>query len=451
MHSIWQLEKTFSPHHEQKYRAARWRNDLISSLACVGLIILIQLSDIHVDMTLHMFFNHQHDSTSLLMVKVLAVCRFGFILYSVLFGAWLLKMIMRPEPLYQKYDRHIFVWLMLLVFITSYTSFLFPRWYTIGAMVHIPALLLFYLIIPQHNFWLRISPGLSFTVAQFILYALYKTPPPLFGFTSVYSGYILSNIIGIIYSNRLYLNERRNFALHRKKDRLTSLLVADKKKLQREKELVAHYEAELHRQEVQREKIKALQAQIKPHFLFNSLSTIAYYCRTNSKVAYQLVNDLATYLQSTFILQSQTIPWEDELRLVRAYLSIEAARMEERLSYTIEETGDLNECRLPSFTLQPLVENAVRHGLASLHGGGALTVNAREMLDHYYFEVKDNGCGFNPTQKPNAISMEGKASGGIGLPNIEERLQGLYGCGLRIDSRPGEGTLVSFCIPKQKR
>jgi sensor histidine kinase YesM len=369
----------------------------------------------------------------------------------MLFGAWLLKMLVKPKPFYQKYDRYLFFWLMLLALIVSCSNFTNPPWYTGEAASQIPCLILFYLLIPQHKFWMRVLPSLSFTVVQVIQYTFFKTPPPLLGFVSVYTGYTLVNIVGIIYSIRHYMNERRNFALHRQKDRLTSLLVADKKKLQLEKELVAHYEAELRKQEVQREKLKTLQAQIKPHFLFNSLNTIAFYCRTNSGLAYKLVNDLATYLQSAYKLQSQTISWEDELKLVRAYLSIEAARMEERLNFSFEETGNLNDCYLPPFTLQPLVENAVRHGLAPLTKGGTLKILACETMDHYYVEVKDNGCGFNPDQKPNTIHNGNEASGGIGLTNIEERLQGLYGCGLTIDSHPGAGTLVSFCIPKQKR
>ena len=448
MRSIWQLEKTFTPPVEHEYRAARWRNDLIICLVSVGLIILIQFVDFHSNMTLHMYYSRMHYSTGLMWIRFLSLGRMGFVLCSALFGAWLLWMLVKPKPLYQKYDRYLFIWIMLLTGITSCNGFISPRWYPLSVVSHIPALLLFYLIIPQHNFWLRIFPGLSFTVVQIILYAFFKTPPPLFGFTGVYSGYILSNIIGIIYSHRLYMHERRNFALHRKKDRVTALLKEDKQKLQQEKELVAHYEAELRKQEVRREKLKALQAQIKPHFLFNSLSTIAFYCRTDSGKAYQLVNNLSTFLQSTFTLQSQTVLWEDERQLVRAYLAIESARMEERLHFSIEETGDLSACHIPPLTIQPLVENAIRHGLAPLPGGGALKITAREMPDHYFFEVKDNGRGFNPTPPANTIPHEAKASGGIGLPNIEDRLQGLYGSGLKINSLPGEGTGVSFRIPK---
>ena len=443
-HSIRRLEKTFTPRVEQEYRAARWRTDLIICLSCVVLLTLINLGKLYSDSTLEAAYIRQHDFTLQILVRVLSFCRIGFTLFSILFGVWLLKMLAKPKPFYQKYDRYVFFWLISLGMITNLTHFTTPRWPTevAGPMV---ALILYYLVLPQHNFWLRILPNLFFTVLQLILYAFGKTPasPPIH--TNFYFSYILSNMIGIIYSHRLYMNERRNFALHRKKDRMTALLTADKKKLQREKELVARYEAELRRQEVGREKLKALQAQIKPHFLFNSLSTIAFYCRTNATLAYQLVNDLATYLQNTFALQSQVISWDDELKIVRAYLSIEAARMEERLNFSIEETGDLNECRLPPFTVQPLVENAIRHGLSSLPGGGALTIAARAMPDHYYFEVKDNGRGFNPKHQPNTGHRDGN---GIGLLNIEERLRGLYGHGLRIDSRPGGGTLVSFSIPK---
>ncbi|HBE76897.1 MAG TPA: hypothetical protein DDW65_03830 [Firmicutes bacterium] len=437
---------------------------------------LINLAKFHADFALQMASIRQHDLTSQMLVRVLFFCRIGFVLHSILFGVWLVKMLVRPKPnfnmdpasspshpggmnslnqelaglRFKKYDRYYFLWQISMALITSFSNFSLPGWY-IGVLAsQLPGLFLYYLIVPQHNLWFRIIPNLFFTGIQLILFALDQSKPPLIGFISVYTSYILTNIVGIVYSHRFYINERRNFALLRKKDRLTAKLSADKRQLQQEKELVAHYEAELRKQEVQREKIKALQAQIKPHFLSNSLSTIAFYCRTDSGLAYKLVNDLAVYLQSTFALQSQTIPWEEELRLVRAYLSIEAARMENRLSFSIEESGNLDECHLPPFTLQPLVENAIRHGLAPLPDGGTLTIIARETPEHYYFAVKDNGQGFDPSQKPNFVPKQDRTPGGIGLSNIEERLQGIYGCGLRIESRRGAGTLISFRIPKQK-
>jgi ABC-type Na+ efflux pump permease subunit len=158
-------------------------------------MILIELNNLRTDFSVRALYTRQHNPTVLLLITVLSLVRAGFILYSLFLGAWLFAKRNRSEPSCREYDRYIFLWLMALSLITSFTNFATPRWYTLMAASQIPALLLFYLIIPQHNFWPRIFPGLTFTVIQLVLYATYKTPPPVFGFVSVYVGYVLSNII----------------------------------------------------------------------------------------------------------------------------------------------------------------------------------------------------------------------------------------------------------------
>jgi hypothetical protein len=444
-------EPKFVPRLEHQYRATRWQRDIITCLICVSVNVILILTTFDGDQLLHKMYTDQHLETLNSLLQALYYGRAGFILCSALLCGWLLTVLSKPTPAnFQKYDTRLLTWEILLIVMISYSNLTRPSWYTAETAIQIPGLFMLYLILPQHNVWFRILPPLAFTGFELILYTIYKTPPAPLHFGSIYNGLVMSNGIGIFFANQLYGNERNNFLLHRKKDRLVSLLLKKKKQLQQEKQLISHYQAELRRKEVRRERIKALQAQIKPHFLFNSLSTIAFYCRTKPDKAYQLVNNLGTFLQSTFTLQRQEILWGDELKLIHTYLNIEAARMEERLRFSIDETGDLSACRLPPFTVQPLVENAVRHGLATLPEGGTVKINVRELPENYYFEVQDNGCGFQPDRKPSARNARDPKSGGIGLANIEERLQALYGCGLQITSTLGEGTTVSFAIPKNK-
>lgn len=190
-----------------------------------------------------------------------------------------------------------------------------------------------------------------------------------------------------------------------------------------------------------------LQAQIKPHFLYNALNTIAEYCETNPKEAGRLILSLSRYLRGTLDFEnlSGMISLEKELALVKAYTAIEKSRFEEiQVEYNVPE--DLPKMSLPPLTLQPLVENAIKHGLRKRQGGGYVQVHVEIAGDHLLFCVEDNGAGI-PEDKLDALLAQPGEGGGIGLYNIHSRLVRFYGKGLTIDSVSGAGTKVRFVIP----
>jgi len=199
-----------------------------------------------------------------------------------------------------------------------------------------------------------------------------------------------------------------------------------------------------------RAELTALQAQINPHFLFNAINTIVSYCRTEPNTARRLLLDLAAYFRRNLERAGDFCTLEEELAHVHAYLALEQARFGDRLRLVEEISPDLKAIKLPRLTLEPLVENAVKHGIAPLAGGGTVCIRA-ERRDHgVELTVADTGVGMAP-ETLAAVLKGCPASGGIGLCNVEERLKSIYGLerGLRIESAPGAGTVVSFSLPEE--
>ncbi len=189
-----------------------------------------------------------------------------------------------------------------------------------------------------------------------------------------------------------------------------------------------------------------LQAQIKPHFLYNALNAIAYVSEKDGQRGSDLTMDLAVYLRNSleFNDMGKTVPLEKELGFVNTYFRIEKARFGERISLEldIDAPGSL---RVPMFVLQPLVENAVRHGIAKKTTGGKVTLSVKKAAEEVLFRVEDNGAGIRPEKLPGILDGTG-ASKGVGLVNIHQRLISLYGKGLEITSLPGKGVSVSFAL-----
>ena len=448
-------EKLLPEALEQKYRAACWRRDIYSATICLGVCLVFLFMSLWYDTIILQFHETGTFTISASIISLVFVLRIISIVFTLLLMVWLYKS--RNFFHFAAYDTYLFIWLFLnsgMVLLSELTR---PAWYYVGAVSHTAIVMMLYLVLPLHNLFLRTLTPLLFTTGYFFIYAYFKEPVPLLGFSGIYLGFILINILGIIVSHITHTLNRRQFALDLEKDQLVTLLASGKealeqknRELEREKELVACYQAELHKQEVQREKMRTLQAQIKPHFLYNTLSTIGYYCRHQPEQAYTLINDLAVYLQGAFKLQNEKISLENEMELVRAYLDIESVRMADRLQVRFEVAGDFSSCRLPPFTIQPVVENAVRHGLAPLPKGGQLKVIAREEANAYYFAVTDNGVGISEEKQAVLLSSRDKNSdGGIGLANVHERLITLCGSSLNIDSRVNGGTTVFFSIAKR--
>ncbi len=197
--------------------------------------------------------------------------------------------------------------------------------------------------------------------------------------------------------------------------------------------------------------IKHLQSQINPHFLFNSLNTIGSFCRTNADKARELIHELASYLRTNFRDNGSFIKVSEELEQVRSYLSIEQARFGERIRVSMDIESGSEEWPVPPLTIQPLVENAVKHGLSGLENGGRVSISVSQCNGELHVLVQDDGVGMD-TERIEKIftrnGLEDKTSG-IGLNNINQRLERIYGpeYKLQIDSQPEHGTSVHLKVP----
>ncbi|WP_042165910.1 ATP-binding protein [Paenibacillus gorillae] len=187
-----------------------------------------------------------------------------------------------------------------------------------------------------------------------------------------------------------------------------------------------------------------LQAQIKPHFLYNALNTIIAFCPTEPYKAMDLLIELSQYLRSSFDFRNRDrlISLDKELELVQSYLTLEKARFNERLKVELDLEGDMH-VRIPPLCIQPLVENAINHGVMKKEPGGTVTIKVRQTESLISIEVADNGVGVDEERLSRALS-DGER---VGLKNINRRLRMLYGEELHVASQPMQGTTVSFQIP----
>ena len=188
-------------------------------------------------------------------------------------------------------------------------------------------------------------------------------------------------------------------------------------------------------------RISIMLSQIQPHFMHNMLTTIMYMCRTEPEEAEKTVGQFADYLRANMdsITLKQCIQFETELKHVKTYWSLEEKRFGDKIRavYDIQE----NSFMLPSLTIQPIVENAVKHGMRK---GKQLTVTIRTYSDvnNYYVEINDDGRGFDV----NAFENDGKSH--IGIKNVQQRLKMMCGGELMVNSVPDQGTDAVIKIPK---
>ncbi len=193
--------------------------------------------------------------------------------------------------------------------------------------------------------------------------------------------------------------------------------------------------------------IAFLRSQIKPHFLYNALNSIAALCIDEPLKAEDLIVQLSEYIRNSFDFKKldSLVTIDKELELVNAYLNIEKARFGSRLDIEYDIDENLN-ILIPPLILQPLVENAVRHGLMSKLQGGTVRITIKKMNSTGSFRVEDNGKGMNRAKVEEILDSNIERKG-VGIWNINQRLKLLYGKGLEFDSREGAGTAVSFHIP----
>lgn len=190
--------------------------------------------------------------------------------------------------------------------------------------------------------------------------------------------------------------------------------------------------------------LKALQAQINPHFLFNALHTISSFVRINPDKAREIIMDLSTYLRYNLENSAKLVPLHMELNQVNAYVNIEKARFGDKISLTCNIPNDLMDIKLPNLTIQPLVENSIKHGILKKREGGNINISAYKEKNGCIIIIEDNGVGIEHEIIRNINSTISK---NIGLKNVHNRLKLLFGKGLVIQ-RLKEGTKISFYIEK---
>ncbi|WP_340026846.1 ATP-binding protein [Paenibacillus sp. FSL K6-1096] len=194
-----------------------------------------------------------------------------------------------------------------------------------------------------------------------------------------------------------------------------------------------------------------LQAQIQPHFLFNALNAISALSDINLDKMRDLLDEFTNYLRNKFKFHNMDslVPVEEELSLVRSYLYIEQVRYEDRLQ-VIWKMDDYGSLRVPFLSIQPLVENAIKHGIMKRKRGGSIQIRITVMKTHAEITVEDDGDGMNELQLQRILERNPDSSSGVGLINTDQRLKRHFGTGLNILSTPDEGTAVTFQVPLKR-
>jgi two-component system LytT family sensor kinase len=192
-----------------------------------------------------------------------------------------------------------------------------------------------------------------------------------------------------------------------------------------------------------------LRAQISPHFVYNALTAIESFVRSDPDRARDLLVGFAEFTRSTFREHSQYVSLAEELHLVESYLELERARFGDRLVVSLRVAPEILPVRVPSLVLQPLVENAIRHGLERRSGSSHLQIIAADGGHEAVVTVEDDGAGADPQQLHDILSGR-RPTDSVGLRNVDERLRATFGSsyGLTIETGMGAGTKVTMHLPK---
>ena len=208
------------------------------------------------------------------------------------------------------------------------------------------------------------------------------------------------------------------------------------------------YKEAIHYQQVQRElyeaKVNVMVSQIQPHFMYNALSSIAILCKLNPDTAYNATVTFSDYLRGNMdsLKQTAPVPFEKELDHLKKYLYIEKLRFDSKLNieYDIQDT----DFEIPLLSIQPLVENAVKHGVGMKKKGGTVKIITRETETTHEVIIEDDGVGFDVNEKKN----DGLSH--VGMENTKKRLHDMCGGEVIITSEPGKGTVARVIIPKKE-
>ncbi|WP_338017962.1 sensor histidine kinase [Streptomyces taklimakanensis] len=199
--------------------------------------------------------------------------------------------------------------------------------------------------------------------------------------------------------------------------------------------------------------LRTLRAQISPHFVHNSLAVIAAHIRSDPGRARRLLTDFADYLRYSFSTAGDYVTVADELQATQTYLELQRARFDDRMEITVRMAPEVLPVAIPFLVVQPVVENAVRHGLEKKAGPGHIGVSGFGEGPLCVIEIEDDGVGMEPELARAILAGVGPPARSVGLANVDRRLRTVYGpeYGLVIETAPGSGTKVTIRVPKFMR
>jgi len=198
--------------------------------------------------------------------------------------------------------------------------------------------------------------------------------------------------------------------------------------------------------------VRALRAQISPHFVYNSLTAIASFTRSDPEQARELLLEFADFTRYSFRRHGDFTTLAEELHNIDRFLLLSGARFGDRLRVTLRIAPEVLPVAMPFLSLQPLVENAVRHGLEGKPGPGRIILLAEDAGSECLISVEDDGVGMDPDDMRRVLAGEVSSEAGIGLANVDQRLRQVYGdsYGLVVETALGAGTKVSLRVPKYR-
>ncbi|MFI5841140.1 sensor histidine kinase [Catenuloplanes sp. NPDC051500] len=208
------------------------------------------------------------------------------------------------------------------------------------------------------------------------------------------------------------------------------------------------------RERLARAEVRALRAQISPHFIYNALTAIASFVRTDPERARELILEFAEFTRYSFRAHGEFTTLAEELRSIDRYLTIERARFGDRLQVRLQIAPEVLPVSLPFLCLQPLVENAIRHGLSRKPGVGMVSIDATDAGAECHITVEDDGVGMDPATliagMARAAAESDDSGQHVGLSNVDERLRSAFGdqFGLVVETALGAGMKVSMRVPK---
>ncbi len=198
--------------------------------------------------------------------------------------------------------------------------------------------------------------------------------------------------------------------------------------------------------------LRSLRSQISPHFIYNALNAIASFIITDPPKARDLVIEFADFTRYSFRRAGDFTTVAEELRSIHSYLALERARFGDRLEVTLRIAPETLSAVIPFLSVQPLVENSVRHGLEAREGGGRIVISTEEIGANVQIVVEDNGVGIDPDWLESLLGDLPGRQDHVGLRNVDTRLRGVYGdeYGLVIETNVGAGTLIRMNVPRSQ-